>query len=131
LYEKLIKSVTFTLDDDGNSPTSTIYARVRDTSDSIVDTFGTMSASGLTGTPTEYTFDTTEIQMSAGDYITCEYGNNSPAIQTRVYLTETTNYITNASTLVTTDNFASWIDWRDTYSPYNWYWMWLEVVYCE
>ena len=127
MYEKLIKSVKFKLDDDGNSPNQTIYARVRDSSGSIVDTFGSMSATALSGTPTEFTFDTTEIQTSAGDIITLEYGDNSPAIQARVFRTATASYIANASTLVATTDLTSWAGFYD----YDWFYVWLECDYCS
>ena len=127
MYEKLIKSVKFKLDDDSKSPDQTIYARVRDSSGDIVDTFGSMSASSLNGTPTEYTFNSTEIQLSSGDIITLEYGDNSPAIQARVFRTATASYIANASTLVATSSLSSWSNFYD----YDWFYIWLECEYCS
>ena len=127
MYEKLIKSVKFQLDNDSASPTQTIYARVRDSSGAIVDTFGTLDASTLTSSPVEYTFNTTEIQMSAGDFITIEYDYANPQIQVRVYRTATASYIANASTLVSTSSITSWAGFYD----YDWFYVWLECDYCS
>ena len=126
MYESLIKSVKFKLDNDSGSPTDTISVRVRDSSGSIVGTIGTLDASTLTSSPVEYTFNTSEVQMSAGDFITVEYNFANPQIQVRVYRTATNNYITNATTLVSTTSITSWA----TFYDFDYFWAWLEVEYC-
>jgi hypothetical protein len=128
LYEKLIKSIKLQLNNDGASPIDTISVRVRDSSNAIVNTFGTMSATTLTASFAEYTFDTTEIQLSAGDFITLEYDFGIPPVQVRVFQTGTDNYIANATSLVcTTTGMATWNGWYD----FDYFWLWLEAVYCE
>ena len=128
LYEKLIKSIKLKLNNDGGSPIDTISVRVRDSSNAIVNTFGTMSATSLTASFAEYTFDTTEIQLTAGDFITLEYDFGNPPIQVRVFQTDTDNYIANASTLMSTGaDLSVWVEWED----YGYFWIWLEAVYCE
>jgi len=126
MYESLVKSVKAKLDNDNVSPTQTISARVRDSSGSIVDTFGTLDATTLTTSPVEYTFNATEIQLSANDFITIEYDFVAPQVQARVYRTGSNNYITNASTLVSTSSITSWA----TYYDYDYFWIWLECEYC-
>ena len=126
MYESLIKSVKYKLDNDNASPTETMYCNVRASDGSLVDTIGTLDTSTLTSSPVEYTFNTTEVQLSAGDFITVEYNYANPQTQARVYRTATNNYITNASTLVSTSSITSWA----TYYDYDYFWVWLECEYC-
>ena len=127
LFEKKIKSVTVKLNDDGGSPSQTIYSRVRNSSGSVVDTFGSIDASTLDGTPTEYTFEGTEITLSSGDFITLEYNYSNPQISAAVYRTGTDNYISNASTLASTSSITSWAEYYD----FDYFWLWIKVVYCS
>ena len=126
MYEALIKSVKFKLDNDNRSPSNTIYSNVRASDGSLVGTIGTLDATTLTNTPVEYTFNTSEVQMSAGDFITIEYDYADDATQVRVYRTGSNNYITNASTLVSTSSLTSWA----TYYDGDYFWAWLESEYC-
>ena len=127
MYESLVKSVKAKLDNDNVSPTQTISARVRDSSGGLVDTFGTLDATTLTSSPVEYTFNTTEIQMSADDFITVEYDFVAPQVQARVYRTATAGNIANANTLVSTSSITSWAGFYD----YDWFYVWLECDYCS
>jgi len=133
IFEKTVTSVTFKLDNDSRDPDETVTCNCRNSSGAVVDTFGTKDATEITSaTPSEFTFDTNQITLSSGDIITLEYPITSgDAIQTRVYLTATNNYVSNANTLVSTGaDLTNWVTWQDGYSPYNYYWNWLKVIYC-
>ena len=133
IFEKTVASVTVKLDNDGRSPDETISVRARNsTSGAIVGTFGQMDATNLTSSIVEYTFDTNQITLSSGDMITVEYPITSgDIVNIQVYPTVTTNYVSNADTFVSTGaDLTNWVTWQDGYSPYNYYWIWLKVIYC-
>jgi len=128
MYEKKIKSVTIKLDNDNRSPDEEISVRVRNSSGAIVGTFGVRSATTLTSSIVEYTFDSEEITLSAGDIITLEYPITSgDSIQTRVYAASET-YVSNATTLASTTNDLT--SWAAFGSGGTFYWMWIQCVYC-
>ena len=139
LEGKKILRVVVKLDNDNRTPDATLSVRLRNSSFAIVGTFNQMDATGLTTSPTEYTFGEGDgrtpagvaVQSSTDDMITVEYADTGDAIQIRQSYTTESNYVTNASTLYATSTaYNSWSTWQDGYSPYYYYWYWLECVYC-
>jgi len=139
LVDKKVLRVTVKLDNDNRTPDSTIYVRVRDnTSGGLVGTFNTMDATSLTSSAVEYTFGEDDgnggvaVDMSADNIITVEYPDTGNAIQIRMSNTTTINYVTNATTLYAINTlYNSWASWEQDYPPVNYFWFWLELVYCN
>ena len=138
LVDKKVLRVTVKLDNDTRTPDSTISVRVRETDGTIVGTFNTMDATSLTSSAVEYTFGEGDgnggvaVDMSVDDMITVEYPDTGDAIQIRMSNTTINNYVTNATTLYAVNTaYNSWASWEQNYPPVNYFWFWLELVYCN
>jgi len=139
LVDKKVLRVTVKLDNDNRTPDATVYCRVRQTDGTIVGTFNTMDATEITSaTPTDFTFGEGDgnggvaVDMSVDDMITVEYPDTGDAIQIRMSNTTTINYVTNATTLFSANTaYTTWVSWEQDYPPVNYFWFWLELVYCN
>lgn len=77
LYNKIIKQAQFTLQAVG-SPTGTIYCRIISSGGVIRRTLGSIDASTVSTSPTDYTFTdlSNNVALAVGDLIGLEYSNN-------------------------------------------------------